>query len=167
MDEIFKVQKRCALLILDAPFQARTLPLFYKLGWLPINHICIERRLILFKRILDVLLTTSLRHCYDWNSASLMLQDLGCLIPRTNNGKQMFFFNALRFWKNISDNDFAIDLNKFRSNYFDCIIGKFTPASLKQTEYSRCYSCDFKSYVILSFIKFLVSCYFSIWNACY
>ena len=96
-----------------------------------------------------------------------MLQDLGCLIPRTNNGKQMFFFNALQFWKNISDNDFAVDLKKFRSNYFDCIIGKFTPASLKQTEYSRCYSCDFKSYVILSFIKFLVSCYFSILNACY
>ena len=74
----------------------------------------------------------------------------------------MLFFNALQFWKNISDNDFAVDLKKFRSNYFDCIIGKFTPASLKQTEYSRCYSCDFKSYVILSFIKFLVSCYFSI-----
>ena len=51
--DIFKVQKRCARLILDAPFQARTLPLFYKLGWLPINHICIERRLILFKKILD------------------------------------------------------------------------------------------------------------------
>ena len=97
----------------------------------------------------------------------LMLQDLGCLIPPTNNGKQLFFFNALQFWKNISDNDFAVDLKKFRSNYFDCIIGKFTPASLKQTEYSRCYSCDFKSYVILSFIKFLVSCYFSILNACY
>ena len=96
-----------------------------------------------------------------------MLQDLGCLIPRTNNGKQMFFLNALQFWKNISDNDFAVDLKKFRSNYFDCIIGKFTPATLKQTEYSKCYSCDFKSYVILSFIKFLVSCYFSILNACY
>ena len=41
-------------------------------------------------------------------------------------------FNALQFWKNISDNDFAVDLKKFRSNYFDCIIGKFTPASLKQ-----------------------------------
>ena len=51
--KFLKVQKRCALLILDAPFQARTLPLFYKLGWLPINHVCIERRLILFKRILD------------------------------------------------------------------------------------------------------------------
>ena len=39
--DIVKVQKRSARLILDAPFQARTLPLFYKLGWLPINHICI------------------------------------------------------------------------------------------------------------------------------
>ena len=46
-----------------------------------------------------------------------MLQDFGCLIPRTKNGKQMFFFNALQFWKKISDNDFAVDLKKFRSNY--------------------------------------------------
>ena len=34
LDEIFKVQKRCARVILDAPFQARTLPLFLELGWL-------------------------------------------------------------------------------------------------------------------------------------
>ena len=63
--DIFKVQKRCARLILDAPFRARTLPLFYKLGWLPINHICIERRLILFKKSwMDLLLTTYLRNYY-------------------------------------------------------------------------------------------------------
>ena len=83
----------------------------------------------------------------------------------------MFFFNALQFWKNIGDNDFVVDLKKFGRNYFDCIISKFTPASLKQTEYSSFYSCDFKSYVILSFIKLLVSFYFSIlivcnWNYC-
>jgi len=48
--DIFKVQKRCARLILDAPFQARTLPLFYKLGWLSVNYICIERHLILFEK---------------------------------------------------------------------------------------------------------------------
>ena len=65
----------------------------------------------------------------------------------------MFFFNALQFWKNIGDNDFVVDLKKFGRNYFDCIISKFTPASLKQTEYSSFYSCDFKSYVILSFIN--------------
>ena len=53
LDHIFKVQKQCARIILDAPFQARTLPLFLELGWLPINHLCIERRLCLFKKILD------------------------------------------------------------------------------------------------------------------
>ena len=53
LDDIFRVQKRCARIILDAPFHARTLPLFLELGWLPINHLCIERRLSLFKRILD------------------------------------------------------------------------------------------------------------------
>ena len=41
-------------LILNAPFQARTLLLFYKFGWLTIiNKITIERFLILFPKILD------------------------------------------------------------------------------------------------------------------
>ena len=53
LDEIFKVQKRCARVILDAPFQARILPLFLELGWLPINQIGIERRLLLRNKILD------------------------------------------------------------------------------------------------------------------
>ena len=53
LDDIFKVQKQCAHIILDAPFQARTLSLFLELGWLPINHLCIARRICLFKNILD------------------------------------------------------------------------------------------------------------------
>ena len=53
LDEIFKVQKRCARVILDAPFQARILPLFLELGWLPINQIFIERRLLLLNKIVD------------------------------------------------------------------------------------------------------------------
>ena len=40
-------------IILDAPFQARNLPLFLELGWLPINQIGIERRLLLLKNMLD------------------------------------------------------------------------------------------------------------------
>ena len=43
-------------IILDAPFQSRTLPLFLEPGWLPINQICYERRLFLFflkKKIMD------------------------------------------------------------------------------------------------------------------
>ena len=45
----------------------------------------------------------------------------------------MFFFNALQLRKNISDNDsvYSTDLKKFRGNYFDYIMGKFTPDSFK------------------------------------
>ena len=45
----------------------------------------------------------------------------------------MFFFNALQLWKNISDNDFvhSTELKKFRRNYFDCIMRKFTPDSFE------------------------------------
>ena len=53
LDDIFIVQKRCARVIPDTPFQARTWPLFLELGWLPINHLCIARQLCLFKNILD------------------------------------------------------------------------------------------------------------------
>ena len=53
LDEVFKVQTRCARIILDAPFLARTLPPFLELGWLPINQIGIERILLLLKNMLD------------------------------------------------------------------------------------------------------------------
>ena len=54
-------------------------------------------------------------------------------IPRTNSRKRTFLFNTLQLWKNISDNDFvySTDLKKFRKNYFDCIMSKFTPDSFK------------------------------------
>ena len=54
-------------------------------------------------------------------------------IPRTNCRKRMFCYNALQLWNNISDNEFVYftDLKKFRSNYFDCIMRKFTLDSFK------------------------------------
>jgi len=127
------------VLVLDAPLQARTLPLFHKLGWLPINHICIERRLILFKKILDgrapdylseKLLSMKYYKSYDKRSRRMPYR---LPIPRTNSRKRMFFFNALQLWKNISDNDFvySTDLKKFGRNYFDNIMRKFTPDSFK------------------------------------
>ena len=68
LNEIFKVQKIYARIILDAPFQSRTLPLFLEPGWLPINQICYERRLFLLKKKkkswMDVHLITSLRNSY-------------------------------------------------------------------------------------------------------
>ena len=64
LDEIFKVQKRCARIILGAPFQARTLPLFLELGWLPIKSVLQEDYFCSRKSWMDVHLITSLRNCY-------------------------------------------------------------------------------------------------------
>ena len=73
----------------------------------------------------------SLKYCKSHNTRSRMPYRLP--IPQTNNRKRMFFFNALQLWKNISDYDFvySTNLKKFRRNYFDHIMCKFTPDSFK------------------------------------
>ena len=81
----------CACYTIDAPFQARTLPLILELGWLPINQICIERRLFLFKKILNGRAPDYLSESYDIRSR---LSDR-LPIPRTNSMKRMFFYNAV------------------------------------------------------------------------
>ena len=102
LEEILKVHKRCARIILGAPFQASTLPLFLELGWLPINQICIDRRRNFCSRKpwTDVHRITSLRNCYLWNTTSLMIQGLGCL----NN----FLFHVPIVWSGCS---FAMQLH--------------------------------------------------------
>ena len=39
LDELFKLQKRCARLILDSPREARSYDNFQKLKWVPVDHI--------------------------------------------------------------------------------------------------------------------------------
>ena len=90
LNDIFKVQKICARIILEAPFQSRTLSLFLEPGWLPINQIYYERSLFLLKNKqtnkrkrkswMDVHLITSLRNSYLCNIPSHIAQGLGCLI---------------------------------------------------------------------------------------
>ena len=53
LDDLFKLQKRCARLILDSPKEARSLDNFQKLQWLPIEKICEIRKLSLFHEIID------------------------------------------------------------------------------------------------------------------
>ena len=62
----------------------------------------------------------------------------------------MFLLNALQSWKNIGDNDFVycIDPKKFRRNYLDSIMHKFTPDSYKTDKILY-----FFINVILSFIE--------------
>ena len=65
LDEIFKVQKRCARVILDAPFQARILPLFLELGCYPLIKSALKEDCFSStKSWMDVHRITSLRNCY-------------------------------------------------------------------------------------------------------
>ena len=102
LDDIFKAEKRCARIILDAPFQVRTLPLFLELGWLPINHLCIERRLCLFKKILD-------GRAPDYLTQKLSSFKYDKPYNTTNSMKRMFFFNAIKLWNDVTtDRDFHV-----------------------------------------------------------
>lgn len=118
---------------------ARPLPVFYKLGWIPINHIGTERHLILLRKILDGRALrylseklSSLKYCKLYVTRSQMPY---CLpIPRTKSRKLIFFFfNVFEMWNSTSDNKFfySADLKKFKRNYFDCITRKFTPGRFK------------------------------------
>ena len=116
LDEIFRVQKRCARVMLDAPFQAKD-PAITRIT---INQICIERRLLLFKKILD-------------GRAPDTRSRLPYRLPRTNCMKRMFFYNAVKLWKNVRDNNLvrSSDVKKFKRNYYDSVMCKFTPDNFK------------------------------------
>ena len=124
LDEIFKVQKRCARIIRGPPFQATTLPLFLELGWLLINQICIERRLLLLKKILhgsvpDYLSEKLLSLKYHKSNDTRSRLPYRLPILRTNSMKRMFFYNAIKLWTNVSENALvrSSDVKKFKEKF--------------------------------------------------
>ena len=127
LDEIFRVQKRCARVMLDAPFQAKD-PAITRIT---INQICI-RRLLLFKKILD-------------GRAPDTRSRLPYRLPRTNCMKRMFFYNAVKLWKNVRDNNLvrSSDVKKFKRNYCDSVMCNSRLTILKLTE-------------IFSFLNYLI-----------
>ena len=53
LDELFKLQKRCARFILDSPWDARSYDNFQKLKWLPVNQLFRLNKLGLLKKVID------------------------------------------------------------------------------------------------------------------
>ena len=53
LDELFKLQKRCARLILDSPRDARSYDNFQKLKWLPVDQLFKVNKLSLLKKVID------------------------------------------------------------------------------------------------------------------
>ena len=51
--ELFKLQKRCARLILDSPRDARSYDNFQKLKWLPVDQLFKLNKIGLLKKVID------------------------------------------------------------------------------------------------------------------
>ena len=104
LNEIFKVQKIYARIILDAPFQSRPLLLFLEPGWLPINQICYERRLFLLKKKKKIMDGCTPNYLSE-KQLSLKSRKSHCTrsrlpyrlpVPRNNSMIRMFFYNAVK-----------------------------------------------------------------------
>ena len=53
LDDLFKLLKRCARLILESPYTARSLENFQKLKWLPIDLLFLIDKICLFRKIVE------------------------------------------------------------------------------------------------------------------
>ena len=54
LDDLFKLQKRCARYMIDqCPENTRSLTIFKQLGWIPVDKLCLLNKLILFKKLID------------------------------------------------------------------------------------------------------------------
>ena len=108
LDDIFRLQKRCALLMLDDAFDSRSLDLFRKLDWYPIDKLCLASRLHLFEKIrnkvapeylISKLETFKYSHRYNTRLKS----EYHLPVPKTNNLKRSFFYNVIKLWDNLDD----------------------------------------------------------------
>ena len=134
MDEIFKVQNRCARIILDALFQARTLQPFLELGWLwhQLN--------LYWKKTTYAIKQNPGRTCTDYRSEKLLslkhhtFHDTRSRLPyRLIQVPIAWSECSFTMQLNCSDNDFvhSSDVKKFKRNYSDSAMCKFTPDSFK------------------------------------
>ena len=74
----------------------------------------------------------SLKYHKSWSHDTRPRLPFRLPIPRTNSVQRMFFCNEVKLWNNVSDNDLvrSSHVKKFKRNYFDSVMCKFTPDSV-------------------------------------
>ena len=100
LDELFKLQNRCARLILDSPRDARSYDNFQKLKWLPVDQLFKLNKIGLLKKVIDgrapeYLITTldSLRFEHKYSTRTKTLYRLPK--PRTESMRRTFFYSTI------------------------------------------------------------------------
>ena len=122
-------------MILNKDFKTRSLKLFKKLGWNPIDKICIANRLNLFKKITenkapDYLINklAKFKSETNYNLRSTLANRLPK--PRTNSLKRTFFYGSL---KTLMDLETKLNLNSrsLRKDFYKFIISQYNPDTFK------------------------------------
>ena len=100
LDELFKLQKRCARLILNIPRDARSYDNFQKLKWLPVDQLFKLIKIGLLKKVIDgrapeYLITTldSLRFDHKYSTRTKTLYRLPK--PRTEAMRRTFLYSTI------------------------------------------------------------------------
>ena len=100
LDELFKLQKRCARLILNIPRDARSYDNFQKLKWLPVDQLFKLIKIGLLKKVIDgrapeYLITTldSLRFDHKYSTRTKTLYRLPK--PRTEAMRRTFLYSSI------------------------------------------------------------------------
>ena len=135
LDILFKIQERCARIILNKDYRTRSLALFKKIGWSPVNQICVAKRLSLFKRItenmapeylVNKLTTFKSANTYNlWSTLPYRLPK-----PNTNSLKRIFFYGSMKKWKELEK---KINLNSrgLVKEFSKFTINQYTPDTFK------------------------------------
>ena len=101
VDGPFKLQKRCARLILDIPRDAESFDSFQKLKWLPIDQIFKLNKLGLLKKVINervpeylITILDSLRFEHKYSTRTKTLYRLPK--PRTEAMRRTFFYSTIK-----------------------------------------------------------------------
>ena len=129
IDRVFKLQKRAARIILDVAYDAPSLPLFEKLGWLTIYELIDFHKYILLYKTLHGMAPTYLRDSFEFiSSSSYALRsetnyDLHLPKYRTNQFKNSFHYSGVHLWNKLPLYiRFSQNLHTFRKNVEKFII---------------------------------------------
>ena len=112
LDELFKLQRRCARLILDSPWDARSFDNFQKLKWLPIDQMFKINKLGLLKKVIDgrapEYLTASLDTLrFEHNYPTRAKTSYRLPKPRTEAMRRTFFYSAIKDFNAVNLNPTA------------------------------------------------------------
>lgn len=126
IEQLTKLQKRAARIILDAPFNTPSKELFKSLNWLSFRDRLIYHKLILVYKILNNKTPEYLqKYCvpntnvHNRNLRSISNNNLVIVRPNTNNMKRSFAYSAPTLWNKMPLNvKLSSTLNSFKTNCF-------------------------------------------------